>query len=554
MSHVTQKLLQKLVGLLVHPAMHKRILMSLLQDTYMFISNMKPRGLVRMPVGVKEELLWLGLCLPVAHSNIRWPISCRIGASDASLSGGGRAACLTDQSVANTLYRFSEHSGEHVKLDWQQGALEPPSMMASAPSELEQLMNAHAWSATHQCKFNHKQHINILEMKMVKAELKGLVKQQSEPHRAVLLVDSRVVVGAFSKGRSSSRQLNRILRSMVGWLIAGQVSLHLIWVGTKANPADHPSRGAKIPDPVPGDPILSELLAHMPAEARSELQRRKSNRVITKNALREQTFSNVGLADSVAPVPGAGGETIRHPAIKQWTFREIFAGKGHLSRAFQRGSGFQVAPAVELFQRGRPCSSHDILDDRTFGKLCRDACKPRQIWHFGMPCNSFSILQGLNGGTRSKENPSGDGSLAREVKGNELLKRTVYLCQLLHKHGSFFTIENPQSSYAWHMPQMQKLLRKCNAQHVVLDQCEFGLTIPGPEGEPMLARKSTTFAGTLPNLEKLGRKCSKQHEHAQVIGSVKTQTGWEKRSTLAGAYPWELCKAYHGMCKRLFDN
>ena len=77
--------------------------------------------------------------------------------------------------------------------------------MRSAPNDLEDLMMAHGWTTTHKCKFNHRQHINILEMKMVKAELKGLVKDFSDPQRAVLLVDSRVVVGAFSKGRSSSK-------------------------------------------------------------------------------------------------------------------------------------------------------------------------------------------------------------------------------------------------------------------------------------------------------------------------------------------------------------
>ena len=42
--------------------------------------------------------------------------------------------------------------------------------------------------------------------------------------RVVIGVDSRVVCGAFSKGRSSSYQLNGVLRSLLPYLIACRVS------------------------------------------------------------------------------------------------------------------------------------------------------------------------------------------------------------------------------------------------------------------------------------------------------------------------------------------
>lgn len=246
---VTQKLMQKVVGLVVHPCMHKRAFMCLLQDTYVWIEKFSPKERKRMPNNVREELLWITLCLPLMHSNIRWPISTRIGASDASCDRGGRAATSTLQPVAQTLYRYSEHVGESVRLDWTGGSLVPPSCMSNPPEELEQLMLAHVWNTTHMCRFGHKQHINILELKMVKAELIDLVSTFRDPMRAVLLVDSRVVVGAFSKGRSSSRQMNRVLRSMLGWAIASEKSLHLVWVASKSNPSDHPSRAGKSPNP-----------------------------------------------------------------------------------------------------------------------------------------------------------------------------------------------------------------------------------------------------------------------------------------------------------------
>ena len=75
---VSQKPMQKAIRLLVHPAIH---------------NQMQPKKEYPSPRGVKEELLWMCLCLPVMHSDVKWPVSCHIGASDASLGGGGRAAC-----------------------------------------------------------------------------------------------------------------------------------------------------------------------------------------------------------------------------------------------------------------------------------------------------------------------------------------------------------------------------------------------------------------------------------------------------------------------------
>ena len=137
----------------------------------------------------------------------------------------GRACTITTPEVAQTLYRYAVHKGEAVR---QHGALAPPSEMSPAPPQLEALMNAHVWNTTHKCKFGHRQHINILELKMVKAELVERVQETCDPGRHVVLVDSRVVAGAYGRGRSSSKQLPslwklhfvflQIYKRLTGWL------------------------------------------------------------------------------------------------------------------------------------------------------------------------------------------------------------------------------------------------------------------------------------------------------------------------------------------------
>ena len=228
----------------------------------------------------------------------------------------------------------------------------------------------------------------------------------------------------------------------------------------------------------------------------------------------------------------------------KWVFRKIFAGSAHLTKAFRERGVFSVLPPFELMHKGKTDPAQDILDDRVFAKLCKEAARPRQLWHFGFPCGSFSIMQNMNGGTRTANNPLGDNSLDREKKGNEILRRTVHLCNILADNGSFFTMENPLSSFAWKIPFLVKLARRWGCSEVPLDQCMFGLKIPGLEGSLGLAKKPTKFLGNMPHLDLLARRCSHSHEHVAVLGGVKFGGKWQRRSTLAGSYPRALCTAY----------
>ena len=543
LPQISQKFLQKTFGLIVHPCMHQRLIMSLIQEAYLFVNKLGLAGPAKLPKSVREELLLVGLLLLLCHSNIRWPVSSRVGASDASLKGGGRAVTLASESVAQTLYRFSVHRGEFVRLDWEKGALAPPSSMCAAPSELEELMMEHTWNTTHQCRFGHRQHINILEMKMVKAELQDLVMSDSDPARHVLLVDSRVCAGAWSKGRSSSKQLNRILRQMLGWALIGQKSLHLVWVKSEKNPADHPSRGCRIPEPSHDKPISSKIFGCNHPEFGKRLSNRKIHQ-IAKKRMRDNSHCE--------PIIPSNAKPEVHPAISQWQFREIFSGKGCLTQLFKDRDVFRVLPPVELFQNGKPSQKHDIMNDSTFNQLIEDAKKPRQIWHFGMPCGSFSLMQNMNKGTRNASKPEGDGSLERERVGNEIANRTCYLCRILLEHGSFFTIENPKTSWAWHLISLRALKQLTGVNEVLFDQCRYGLKIPDESGVPGLAKKPTKVVGNLPFLSQLHRQCKCLKKHVQVIGGVRTDKGWVRRSKLAGAYSKGLCSQYHRCCENMF--
>lgn len=374
----------------------------------------------------------------------------------------------------------------------------------------------------------------------------------SDPLRCVLLVDSRAAAGAWAKGRSSSRNLNRIIRQALGWSLVGRKSLRLVWVRSEANPADFPSQKKRIPPPSgPPDDTTKVALGSELDDYRVRRSNRDIWRAVQKDTLDigppssrvENCHSSACEPHTVPAVSkkkAADGPSQR-PAAHQWKFREIFAGSAHLTKTFKARGIFQVEPPFEILHKGEYNKDGDILDDKTFNSLCAAACAPRQYWHFGFPCGSFSLMQNMNGSSRSKDNPLGDGTIPREVKGNEIMHRAIYLCQLLHQHGSFFALENPLTSYAWRTPAVCKLIQGCNCQQVAFDQCQFGLQIPGIDGVMGLALKPTKMVGTLPHLDMLPKKCSREHTHVAVLGGVRHRGKWQKRSQLAGAYPRGLC-------------
>ena len=107
-------------------------------------------------------------------------------------------------------------------------------------------------------------HINIEEGIALIRYLKWVLRSSSRfNHRVVLLVDSKVVLGAVAKGRSSSKPLNALVRRAAALCFAGGLTLHCVFISTKHNPADWPSRGGS---------------ASWPAELRRRAYRRPTPR------------------------------------------------------------------------------------------------------------------------------------------------------------------------------------------------------------------------------------------------------------------------------------
>ena len=171
-----------------------------------------------------------------------------------------------------------------------------------------------------------------------------------------------------------------------------------------------------------------------------------------------------------------------------------------------------------------------------------------------MPCSSFSILQHSNGGTRRKTCPQGTGVLRREEIGNRILERTLILISILEKHGNYWTLENPRSSYLWDMPGVWDRIQDSKYCVAIMDQCSYGLKLLDKNGLLGPCKKPTLFLGNIPGLACLAAKCQCSVEHVHAVGGVRTKHGWRKRSELAGHYPLKLCNAYVKMIHQLVEE
>ena len=86
-------------------------------------------------------------------------------------------------------------------------------------------------------------HINLQEIQAALATFRWRCRSaQNVGTRFLHLSDSQVVISALSKGRSSSRRLNQLLKRTSSLLLAASLQPSMAYVRSEDNPADRPSR------------------------------------------------------------------------------------------------------------------------------------------------------------------------------------------------------------------------------------------------------------------------------------------------------------------------
>lgn len=252
-KRVPFKVMERVIG--KHGFAHsaRPCMRSVFGSTYSWLDEarkLKP-GLIALPDVVWCELLASTLMLPFAHFTLSSPWSRRVEASDASLTGLGRAFSVMPDDVVKALARYSAVKGcyTNVSLPWGVGLKEPgkcPFRKVRLPVERV------AWK-TFGVPWQPK-HITIGEADAAVWTASDRLRRLSDDgHRFIHVLDSAAMVGALTKGRSSSHDINHRCRQVAAINLAGGHDIFYVWIPSKDNPADGPSRLFEPAPPQTGD-------------------------------------------------------------------------------------------------------------------------------------------------------------------------------------------------------------------------------------------------------------------------------------------------------------
>ena len=512
---VTLHLFQKVLGSLVHPFQHRKEFMSCLHRSYVWASQLPTSGEFKIPADIRDELFVGMLLLPLAVGKIRRPVHTTVYACDATPSTGGTVTCDVSVELAEGLFQSCEFKGGHVRLDGLD-AHAPDCYTPNLDPAVIETVKSMDWRVTRSHTFRETAHVNLQETNELIGAFRDMCDKVETPSRFVVGSDSRVCIGAWTKGRSSSFQLNGLLRRTLGYHVMSGHSVHLIWLPTDVNPADDPSRFVPLRTPTPPRPWLGPLLK---PEAPRSFPSRKVAKTLSKCL-------------------------------------EVFSGKAPLSKSLG-DIGLNVDPPMDAYVsagQGRTHSrsglyvrQHDLFRPEVVAKL-RDGIIRGRLWyvHFGVPCSTWGRAGRLNKGTRRVGREMGDGSLSRECDANSLSHIVSSLCILLQQHGGIFTIENPHDSYLWNSVYISSLRSKVTCYFANFDQCAYGLRLPG-SAKHVYCKKSTRILSNYPYISQLDRRCPgkcEAHQHEWAWGSVAVKGKSVKLAAQAGHYPTSLCKAW----------
>ena len=88
--------------------------------------------------------------------------------------------------------------------------------------------------------------INRGELRAVRTAVRRLLRSGQFHVRQMIGIDSSVVEGVLAKGRSSSRELNLLLRSLAADMLIADIHLRILPLASKHNPGDDPSREKRV--------------------------------------------------------------------------------------------------------------------------------------------------------------------------------------------------------------------------------------------------------------------------------------------------------------------
>ncbi|MDE0839883.1 MAG: hypothetical protein OSB41_12650 [Kiritimatiellae bacterium] len=227
-------------------------------------------------------------------------------------------------------------------------------------------------------------------------------------------------------------------------------------------------------------------------------------------------------------------------------FGDLYAGSRVCGKAAAK-KGFEVT-TFEAFPDGQGFDrSQDLGDPRVVDLICDDVLEGRYCHvHAGIECKTWSVMQYSFGGSRSRDDPLGNGRREAEVTGNRQMQQLMRILLCCLATATDFTVENPQTSILWLVPLFVQILALPFVETAIIHQCAYGLGSPPGSSPVEVWKKPTRISGALHGLASLSRKCPGGHVHGDLgRRSLLTLASGKKvaKITLAASYPAPLVKS-----------
>eukprot|EP00971_Amphidinium_carterae_P325960 6456538-Amphidinium_carterae.2 len=204
----TRGVAESVVGCLTGSFLFRRCLLCCFGQIYKDLRRMR----VRIPTLLKpqsaNEICAASVLQLVALSELRWPVVSGVGASDASTLAGGAVWLDLPHEIASKLYAFVEHHGDYPLLDEGHAFPRHRSMLKDSSlkdfrEQAGHLLGRAPWKVLFFFQFRTSDHINVLELRALIRLVYRIASWKIRRARVLIGLDSKVVIGAASKGRSS---------------------------------------------------------------------------------------------------------------------------------------------------------------------------------------------------------------------------------------------------------------------------------------------------------------------------------------------------------------
>ena len=225
---------------------------------------------------------------------------------------------------------------------------------------------------------------------------------------------------------------------------------------------------------------------------------------------------------------------------------EACCGCARLSSTLKK-DGFDVLPLDYEGNRHRPLATVVSLDLRkpASWEFLQTCVLTNRVFHFhgAPPCGTASRardrpMSSAEWGPprlRSERYPQGFPWLSGTWRDKVESANLIYLqmarfCEWLSSLNISWSVENPERSYMWLLPEWKHLRSQC--LDVVFDSCMWG----------SCRKKSTRFLTTCVEMLSLAKTCDNKHSHASWQ-PIKNKFGVQYATSQEAAYPHELCQA-----------